>query len=76
MFTYTETEYVIKALGDKIRRARIAKGDTQEVFACRIRVSVPTLRAMEKGSVTTSLSTFLNALSVLSRIEDMDKVLS
>ena len=76
MFTYTETEYVLKALGEKLRLARIRKGDTQEIFAARLRVSVPTLRSMEKGSPTVSLVVFLNALSVLGRIEDMDRVLS
>ncbi|WP_297450906.1 helix-turn-helix domain-containing protein [Ferrovum sp.] len=75
MFVYTETEYVLKALGEKLRRARIRKGDTQAIFAARLRVSIPTLRAVEKGSPTVSLSIFLNALSVLGRIEDMDKVL-
>lgn len=76
MFTYTETEYVLKAMGDKLRRARLRRGDTQKSFAGRLRVSVPTLRALEKGEPTVSLSVFLNALSVLGRIEDMDKVLS
>ena len=76
MFTYTETEYVLKALGEKLRLARIHKGDTQEIFAARLRVSVPTLRSMEKGSPTVSLVVFLNALSVLGRIEDMDRLLS
>ena len=76
MFIYTETKYVLKALGEKIRLARIRKGDTQEMFAARLRVSVPTLRSMEKGLSTVSLVVFLNALSVLGRIEDMDQVLS
>ncbi len=76
MFVYTETQYVLKALGEKIRLARIHKGDTQEMFAARLRVSIPTLRSMERGSPGVSMTVFLNALSVLGRIEDMDQVLS
>jgi Helix-turn-helix. len=76
MFLYTNTEQSLQALGRKIRAARIAKGDTQKVFAFRIGVSVPTLRAMESGSPSTSLAAFLNALEAIGRIGDIDGVLS
>lgn len=46
-----------------------------EKFATRLGVSVPTIRALEKGSPAVSLGLFAHALSVLYRLDELDDLL-
>ena len=46
-----------------------------ENFAKRLGVSVPTIRALERGSPTTSFGLFAHAMSVLSRLYELDSLL-
>lgn len=75
MFSNEDTLHTIAALGARLRTARIDKGDSQALFAQRLGVSVPTLRDMEKGSLTVSVGTWAAALWMLSRLSDLDPVL-
>lgn len=65
----------LQKLGSRLRRARIDRGDTMEKFAVRLGVSVPTIRALEKGSPVATLGLFAHALSVLSRLYELDSLL-
>ena len=75
MFSNEDTLHTIAALGARLRTARIDKGDSQALFAKRLGVSVPTLRDMEKGSLTVSIGAWVAALWMLSRLFDLDSVL-
>lgn len=50
MISDKEVLQTLQKLGSRLRRARIDRGDTMEKFAVRLGVSVPTIRALEKGS--------------------------
>lgn len=75
MFSNNETFDALLALGNRLRQARIAKGDSQSLFARRIGVSVPTLRDLEQGNPRVSIGIWLAALWALSHLQDMDAVL-
>jgi transcriptional regulator with XRE-family HTH domain len=75
MFSNTEISDTLLTLGSRLRQARIAKGDTQSIFARRIGVSVPTLRDLEQGNPRVSVGAWGAALWALSRLPDLDSVL-
>lgn len=75
MFSNEDTLHAIADLGARLRAARIEKGDSQALFAGRLGVSIPTLRDMEKGSLTVSVGAWAAALWMLSRLSDLDQVL-
>lgn len=75
MFSNDDTLYALVTIGVRLRAARIEKGDSQALFAKRLGVSVPTLRDMEKGSLTVSVGAWAAALWMLSRLSDLDSVL-
>ena len=62
-------------LGARLREARLARDDSMHVFAQRIGVSVPTLRAMEKGSSSVQIGYWANALWALDRLHDLAALL-
>jgi len=74
---YTEEQVqVIADLGQRLRTARIARNDTQKEFAGRLFVSVPTLQKMEKGSPNVALGTWVKAMDILNKLEDLNTVLA
>lgn len=75
MISDKEVLQSLENLGGRLRRARIDRGDTMEKFAVRLGVSVPTVRALEQGSPVASLGLFAHALSVLSRLYELDGLL-
>lgn len=75
MFISSDIDQSLGLLGQRLRSARLTKGDTQAAFAARLGVSVPTLRDMEQGSPTVSVGAWAAALWVLSRLRDLDHLL-
>lgn len=67
---------MLTQLGQRLRQARLAREDSQEDFAFRIGVSIPTLRKMETGSPQVSIGTWVKALDILGCISDMDKLIA
>ena len=67
---------VLNRLGQRLRQARFVREDSQEDFAFRIGVSIPTLRKMETGSPQVSMGTWVKALDILGCISDMDKLIA
>ena len=63
------------SLGARLRQARLARNETQALFACRVGVSLPTYRKLEQGAPCVSLETLLSALVALGREKDLDRVL-
>lgn len=63
-------------LGQDISTARRMRRLNQEDLAQRIGTSLSTVRRMEDGYPGTALHTFLRALHVLGRLEDVVKVMA
>lgn len=66
----------LRQLGHDLSVARRTRRWTQQGLAQRMDTSVSTIRRMEDGSPGTALHTFLRALHVLGRLEDMVKIMA
>jgi len=64
----------LSALGRRLRAARLRRKLTQAVLAERVGVTVPTIRKLEDGEASTSLSVMLRALVVLGLAQDIDLI--
>ncbi|RJP80793.1 MAG: XRE family transcriptional regulator [Desulfobacteraceae bacterium] len=62
-------------LGSRLHEFRIDRDESQERFAARLGVSIPTLRKLEKGDPTVSVGKWAEALWLLDRLGDLDLVL-
>ena len=52
-------------LGELLRAARVVRGLSQAEASKRLRVSIPTIQALEKGAPGSSLGTFLALMWIL-----------
>ena len=66
----------LRKLGHDLSVARRTRRWTQQDLAQRMDTSVSTIRRMEDGNPGTALHTFLRALHVLGRLEDMVKIMA
>lgn len=66
----------LTGLGERLRLARLSRDEPMAIFAQRIGVSVPTLRAMEQGSDTVAIKHWANALWALDCLPDLAAVLA
>ncbi len=76
MLSLAESTAVLTAFGRRLRASRVERNQTMAVFAARIGVSVPTLRAMERGAPTVQVGAWANALWALDRLEDFATLLA
>lgn len=65
----------LKLLGERLRAWRIRAEQTQDDFAARIGVSVPTLRRMENGDHNTAIRYWVEAIGILGRAKDIQDLL-
>ncbi|WP_024333198.1 helix-turn-helix transcriptional regulator [Desulfotignum balticum] len=66
----------LKNLGQRLKTARLARNDSQKEFAWRIGVSIPTLQNMEQGKPTVAIGTWIKALNMLDRLDDLNRLLA
>ncbi|WP_205655573.1 helix-turn-helix domain-containing protein [Alcanivorax sp. 24] len=66
----------LRQLGHDLSVARRTRRWTQQNLAQRMDTSVSTVRRMEDGNPGTALHTFLRALHVLGRLEDMVRIMA
>ncbi len=66
----------LRKLGNDLSVARRTRRWTQQDLAQRMDTSVSTVRRMEDGNPGTALHTFLRALHVLGRLEDMVRIMA
>ena len=71
MITIKEVSFTLTHVGERIRDLRIARGESQELFASRIGVSRPTVKAIEKGEPTVQVGHWMAACWALNRLGDM-----
>jgi transcriptional regulator with XRE-family HTH domain len=75
MDKFPEAREILTGWGLRLREARLARNDSMEVFAHRIGVSVATIRDMERGVPTVQVGTWLNALAILERLDEVEGLL-
>ena len=63
-------------LGERLRNERLKRDESQQAFATRLGVSVPTLHKMENGDHRVQFGHWVTALSVLEHEEDLDQLLA
>lgn len=66
----------LSTLGERLKRSRIARGETQARFSARLGVSIPTLRAMETGDAKVGIGHWVDALWLLDRLDDLNRLLA
>ena len=76
MLSIIEAAHHLRELGERLRAARVARNEPMAVFAERIGVSAPTLRAMERGAPTVQIGAWASALWALDRLDDLGAVLA
>lgn len=64
------------ALGMRLRHARLARNEDQKTFSIRVGVSVPTYRKMEAGNPGVAIGHWVQALWILGRDDDIDRLLA
>ena len=75
MISIPEAKDVLTALGGRVRQARVRRGDSQRVFSQRIGISVPTLRAMERGDINVAIGHWVHAFWALGHLGDFGALL-
>jgi len=71
-----KTNKILAELGENIKLARLRRKLGTEQVAERANISRPTLSAIEKGSPTVSIGSYIKVLFVLGLAEDFLKVAS
>jgi transcriptional regulator with XRE-family HTH domain len=69
-------ESLLKQLGQRLKEARLARNESQELFAQRLGLTRQSYSRMEKGSPQTLISNWLAASSILGRLDDWKDVLA
>jgi len=63
-------------LGERLREARLARNESQELFAQRLGLTRQSYSKMEKGSPQTLIGKWLEASSILGRLDGWQEVLA
>ena len=76
MFSIGEIERsALAALGERLRRRRLAAAEPQTRAASRIGVSVPTYRKLEQGDAGVPIGPWVRALRLYGDLADLDLLL-
>lgn len=75
MAVFMESLELLRRWGVRLRRARLARNDTMNVFGQRLGVSEGTVRDMERGKPTVQLGTWMDAFEALDRLGDLENAL-
>lgn len=71
-----DIESLLKQLGQRLKAARLARNESQELFAQRLGLTRQSYSRMEKGSPQTLIGNWLTASSILGRLDDWKDVLA
>lgn len=71
-----DIESLLKKLGQRLKEARLARNESQELFAQRLGLTRQSYSRMEKGSPQTLIGNWLAASSILGRLDDWKDVLA
>ena len=67
---------LLKLLGQRLKEARLARNESQELFAQRLGLTRQSYSRMEKGSPQTLIGNWLAASSILDRLDDWQDILA
>jgi len=67
---------VLIALGKRLKQERLARNESQELFAQRLGLTRQSYARMEQGAATVSLGHWLKASSVLGLLDTWGRVLA
>lgn len=76
MLLSRDVEEKLKSLGERLRKERLRRNESQRVFAARIGVSIPTLHKMEAGDPAIQFGYWAAALDVFDRAGELRNLLS
>jgi transcriptional regulator with XRE-family HTH domain len=71
-----EIESLLKQLGQRLKEARLARNESQSLFAQRIGLTRQSYSRMEKGSPQTLIGNWIAAGSILGRLDDWKDILA
>ncbi len=71
-----DIESLLKQLGQRLKAARLARNESQELFAQRLGLTRQSYSRMEKGSPQTLIGNWLAASNILGRLDDWKDVLT
>ena len=69
-------ESLLLQLGERLKEARLARNESQELFAQRLGLTRQSYSKMEKGSPQTLIGNWLEASSILGLLDDWQDVLA
>jgi|WetSurMetagenome_2_1015567.scaffolds.fasta_scaffold1608081_1 transcriptional regulator with XRE-family HTH domain len=69
-------EFIVGQLADRLRSARLARNESQEVFGARIGLTRQTYSKMEKGAVSVPIGYWFAASEILGRLQTWQVVLA
>jgi transcriptional regulator with XRE-family HTH domain len=67
---------LLKELGERLRAARLARNESQELFAQRLGITRQSYSKMEKGWPQTPIGSWLAAAAILGRLEGWQGILA
>lgn len=71
-----DIESLMKQLGQRLKAARLARNESQELFAQRLGLTRQSYSRMERGAAQTQIGNWLAASSILGRLDDWRDVLA
>ena len=69
-------ESILQQFGQRLREARLARNESQELFAQRLGLTRQSYSKMERGSPQTLIGKWLEASSILGRLDGWQEVLA
>lgn len=70
-----DSETLLQQLGARLKEARLARNESQELFAQRLGITRQSYSKMEKGSSQTPIGNWLAASSILGRVGGWQDIL-
>lgn len=71
-----DSNALLKQLGERLREARLARNESQELFAQRLGITRQSYGKMEKGWQQTPIGNWLAATAILGRLADWQGILA
>jgi len=71
----SEEDTILLKLADRLKGARLARNDSQEVFAARLGITRQSYSKMEKGIASVPIGYWLSASKILGRLQSWQAVL-
>jgi len=71
----TDPSSLLSELGNRLKEARLARNESQELFSSRLGISRQSYAKMEKGDPAIAIGHWLNASQILGKLPSWQSVL-